>query len=267
MPHALARPRSSGRSRSCSLAVSSVQPLQGSDRLIEASRLAHDLPMHWTLIGQGQDEARIRPLLTRAPWPRLDWVPGGDRRGDPESGLSDHPCWRLITADTPALRERVGGARPDLALVPPGAAAALLMGGPRRAGGGPAPCRPERATASRGDRPGLSRADRADPRSPPGPWGRLRLMVLNSRPRPMAARVAPRSRRPGRGASLRRRVSPHPVSLLITARVTARPGPRAGCPPPCHLTGGTRCWAEAPARPPARARPAAQRAADFTRIR
>lgn len=130
----------------------SFHKLHGIDSIIEAARLARDLPIHWTLIGQGQEEARIRALLTRVPLPKLDWVPWVPyqeladwlRRSDIALGLMGRPAetgWvvpnkvcqiisagvPLITADTPAVRELVGAGRPDLALVPPGDPAALLQ--------------------------------------------------------------------------------------------------------------------------------------------
>jgi glycosyltransferase involved in cell wall biosynthesis len=129
----------------------SFHRLHGIDSIIEAARLARDLPIHWTLIGQGQEEVRIRALLARVPLPKLNWVPWVPyqqlfhwlHRSDIALGLLGRPAetgWAipnkvcqiisagvpLITADTPAVRELVGGDRPDLALVPPGDAVALL---------------------------------------------------------------------------------------------------------------------------------------------
>lgn len=59
-------------------------PLHGATTIIEAARLVRDMPVEWTLIGRGQDDARVRAMLDSTPLPRLrwrEWVDYGDLLG------------------------------------------------------------------------------------------------------------------------------------------------------------------------------------------
>lgn len=130
----------------------SFHALHGIDTIISAAQKALDLPIHWTLIGEGAEAEKLRIRLQSTPLPKLTWIPwvsyetliGQLQQCDIALGLigrSDHSGWvvpnkvsqvlfagvPLITADTPATRELVGGPRDDLLLITPGNADALLQ--------------------------------------------------------------------------------------------------------------------------------------------
>lgn len=48
-------------------------PLHGVDTIIAAARLLRHQPVHWQLIGQGQEAGRIRQLLQEDPLPNVEW--------------------------------------------------------------------------------------------------------------------------------------------------------------------------------------------------
>lgn len=49
-------------------------PLHGISTIVEAARILRDAPVEWTLIGRGQEAARIRAMLQRDPLPKVHWV-------------------------------------------------------------------------------------------------------------------------------------------------------------------------------------------------
>lgn len=49
-------------------------PLHGIDTIIAAAALLRGQPVQWTLIGRGQEAARIRAILDADPLPRLEWI-------------------------------------------------------------------------------------------------------------------------------------------------------------------------------------------------
>ncbi len=50
-------------------------PLHGVETILRAARLARGEPFEWVLIGQGQEEDRVRRMLDEEPLPRLRWIP------------------------------------------------------------------------------------------------------------------------------------------------------------------------------------------------
>lgn len=126
-------------------------PLHGIDTLVDAALDARGSQYDWTIIGQGQEAARIDARLAGAEMPhvtRIAWVDYqelGEQLGQADvclgifgasdkaarvipnkvyqTLLSDKP---LITRDSPAIRELVAGERPGLYLVPPADPSALL---------------------------------------------------------------------------------------------------------------------------------------------
>lgn len=50
-------------------------PLHGIETIVKAAILTRDRPYRWMLIGQGQEEARIRALIDGSPPLRLTWIP------------------------------------------------------------------------------------------------------------------------------------------------------------------------------------------------
>ena len=126
-------------------------PLHGIDTIVKAAQLAKDYPIHWTLVGQGQEEQRIRDLLG-ADWPEnlewIPWVPYGELAsrihaadiclgifGDTGKAARVIPNKvfqilsvgkPLITRDSPAIRELLTDDMPGIHLVPPADPKALL---------------------------------------------------------------------------------------------------------------------------------------------
>jgi glycosyltransferase involved in cell wall biosynthesis len=125
-------------------------PLHGIGTIIEAARMLRDAPVSWTLVGRGQEAARIRALLEAEPLPALrwlDWIDYADLHREIAAadiclgifGTSDKAASvipnkvfqvlaagrPLITRDSPAIRELVDPDVSDVALVPAGDAKAL----------------------------------------------------------------------------------------------------------------------------------------------
>lgn len=125
-------------------------PLHGIATIIEAARTLRDAAVSWTLVGQGQEAARIRALLEADPLPALrwlDWIDYADLHREIAAadiclgifGTSDKAASvipnkvfqviaagrPLITRDSPAIRELVDPDASDIALVPAGDAKAL----------------------------------------------------------------------------------------------------------------------------------------------
>lgn len=139
-------------------------PLHGIATIVEAARLARDRPIHWTIIGRGQESERIRAMLaTDAPerltW--VDWVPYetlaqriaaadiclgvfGDSekagRVIPNKVFQILSAGRpLVTRDGPGMRELVAEGASGVELVPPGDPVALLAAVERLLAAGPYP--------------------------------------------------------------------------------------------------------------------------------
>ena len=49
-------------------------PLHGISTIVEAARILKHSPVEWTLIGRGQDAAKIRAMLQSDPLPKVRWV-------------------------------------------------------------------------------------------------------------------------------------------------------------------------------------------------
>lgn len=49
-------------------------PLHGIETIIGAACLLRDAPVRWTLLGRGQEAARIRAMLDADPLPKLEWI-------------------------------------------------------------------------------------------------------------------------------------------------------------------------------------------------
>lgn len=126
-------------------------PLHGIDTIIRAAQIAHDGPYRWLLIGQGQEEARIRTLIKEGPKIDLEWIPwvpyatlnkwicqsdvclgifgdtGKASRVIPNKVFQALAAGRpLITRDSSAVRELISDPSPGIYLVPPADPEALL---------------------------------------------------------------------------------------------------------------------------------------------
>ncbi|MBW2232895.1 MAG: glycosyltransferase, partial [Deltaproteobacteria bacterium] len=151
-------------------------PLHGIDTIVRAivraARLAQEEAIQWTLIGSGQEEAKIRALLDAQPLARLTWIPwveyeelsGWIQRADVCLGIFGATAKAgrvipnkvyqilsagapLITRDSPAIRELLPSPPPQVILVPPVDPQALLsavhsmrsilVGGVAKSGGTP----------------------------------------------------------------------------------------------------------------------------------
>jgi len=125
-------------------------PLHGVETIVRAARTTGDLAVEWVLIGQGQEEAKIRRMLKDRPVKNLTWIPWVDygelkdwiARADICLGIFGDTGKAarvipnkvfqvlaagapLITRDSPAIRELVNDETPGVCLVPPGDPAAL----------------------------------------------------------------------------------------------------------------------------------------------
>jgi len=124
--------------------------LHGIDTIVGAARLLEGEPIHFSMIGTGQEEARIRSLLSERPLSNVTWEPwvryeeliGRIRRADVCLGIfgtsgkagrvipnkvfqvvsAQRP---LVTRDSEAIRELFRGDEAGVWLVPPGDPAAL----------------------------------------------------------------------------------------------------------------------------------------------
>lgn len=119
-------------------------PLHGIATIIEAARLTRDQPIAWQMIGQGQEDRRIRAMLAEQPLPQLQWdawvdyselhariaqadvclgIFGGSEKAAsviPNKVFQIISMQRpLITRDSPAIRELLHHAPPCVSLVPP----------------------------------------------------------------------------------------------------------------------------------------------------
>lgn len=125
-------------------------PLHGIQTIVEAAHLTREDDVRWILVGSGQEEGRIREMLDEAPLPHLDWIPwvpyeelrnliaqadvclGIFGLSEKAANVIPNKAFqvlaagaRLITMDSPAIRELVNESTPGIHLVPPGNAEAL----------------------------------------------------------------------------------------------------------------------------------------------
>ena len=125
-------------------------PLHGIDTIIEAAQHLSDAPIRWTLIGRGQEAARIRAQLAKRPvgslqW--LDWVPyerlleyivqadvclGIFGTSEKAASVIPNKVFQivaagrpLVTCDSPGIRELLSDNPPCVRLVQAGDASAL----------------------------------------------------------------------------------------------------------------------------------------------
>lgn len=126
-------------------------PLHGISTIVEAARILRDAPVQWTLIGRGQEAARIRSMLQADPLPKVQWVQWVDYEklrdwiadadlclgifGTSQKAASVIPnkvfqivaAGRpLITRDSPAIRELLGPDPGYVYLVPSGKPSAIV---------------------------------------------------------------------------------------------------------------------------------------------
>ena len=138
----LFRPVQSRGSEFCALFVGKLVPLQGIETVLEAARLAPEIPFR--IIGEGQLSAAVeaRPAnVAHLPWVDYDELPGEYQRAGcalgifgvgpkaarviPNKAFQALACATpLVTGDTPAARELIRDGH-DAVLVPPGDAPAL----------------------------------------------------------------------------------------------------------------------------------------------
>lgn len=125
-------------------------PLHGIPTIVAAAELMRDRPVRWTLIGRGQEAARIRDLLERHPLPKLQWLEWVDYSelrqvlahadialgifgtSDKAASVIPNKVFQilasrrpLITRDSPAIRELLENAPLAVQLVQAGDANAL----------------------------------------------------------------------------------------------------------------------------------------------
>lgn len=125
-------------------------PLHGVETIIHAARLLRDRPIHFILIGSGQERERVRTLLSENPLERLEWREWVEyeqlvdciERADVCLGIfgSSAKAARvipnkvfqivaarrpLVTRDSPAVRELFGPGEEGVWLVPPAQPEAL----------------------------------------------------------------------------------------------------------------------------------------------
>lgn len=126
-------------------------PLHGLDTVIDAAMQTRAEDYRWTLIGDGQEAARLRRRLLQLPMDNLEWLPpvpyaelrrhigeadiclgifgtsGKAERVIPNKLFQALAAGRpVITRDSPAIRELVGAGGGVVRLVTPGSPAALL---------------------------------------------------------------------------------------------------------------------------------------------
>jgi glycosyltransferase involved in cell wall biosynthesis len=126
-------------------------PLHGVETIVRAARLARGEAFEWVLIGQGQEEEKVRRMLEEEPLPRLRWVPwvpygelarwigeadvclgifgasGKAARVIPNKVFQVLSAGKpLVTRDSPAIRELLDAESPGIYLVPPADPEALL---------------------------------------------------------------------------------------------------------------------------------------------
>jgi len=126
-------------------------PLHGISTILQAAKAADSLPIHWILIGQGQEEQKIREMLQDTPSNNIEWIPwvpykrlieyighsdiclgifgtsGKAGRVIPNKVFQVIACKKpLITRDSTAIRELLSPDMPGIYLVNPGDADALL---------------------------------------------------------------------------------------------------------------------------------------------
>lgn len=139
-------------------------PLHGIPVIIEAARVLQQEPVEWTLIGRGQEEARIRAMLDLGPpLPKLRWIEwatyeelrqhlaasdlclGIFGSSDKAASVIPNKVFQilaagcpLITRDSDAIRELLKDAPPCTYLIRPNDPAALVTAiRAHRKGGGP----------------------------------------------------------------------------------------------------------------------------------
>ena len=125
-------------------------PLHGIETIVRASRKANGKAIHWTLVGGGQEETRIRGMLGEAA-ANVDWIPWVDYDELSDRIAQADVCLGifgdtgkaarvipnkvfqilsagapLITRDSPAIRELLTPDMPGVWLVPPADPGALL---------------------------------------------------------------------------------------------------------------------------------------------
>lgn len=127
-------------------------PLHGIETIVRAAGNAQGLPIQWTLVGQGQEDERIRTLIAELEIGQslelIPWIPYEElssRIADADVclgifGVSDKAAnvipnkvfqilavgSPLVTRDSPAIRELLDDATPGIKLIPPGDPEALV---------------------------------------------------------------------------------------------------------------------------------------------
>jgi glycosyltransferase involved in cell wall biosynthesis len=124
-------------------------PLHGIEYIVRAAKLCEDQPVHWTLIGKGQEEGRIRNLIAAVKPAKMEWIHwipypelpaqiahadvclGIFGRSDKAHRVIPNKVFQvlamgkpLITMDSPAARELLTG-WPRVLLIPPADPASL----------------------------------------------------------------------------------------------------------------------------------------------
>lgn len=125
-------------------------PLHGIDTIIKAARLLRAAPVQWTLIGRGQESARLHAELSAQPLPKLQWLDWVDYdqlagriaqadvclgifgTSDKAASVIPNKVFQiiasgrpLITRDSHAIHELLREESPCVTLVPAGDAQAL----------------------------------------------------------------------------------------------------------------------------------------------
>jgi glycosyltransferase involved in cell wall biosynthesis len=128
-------------------------PLHGVQTIVLAARLLRDLPIHFVLIGSGQEAPLVRRLLDEQPLANLEWHPwveyerlseaieradvclGIFGRSEKAARVIPNKVFQviaagrpLVTRDSPAMRELVAADTPGIHLVRAGDADSLLAG-------------------------------------------------------------------------------------------------------------------------------------------
>ena len=147
-PVALKSPGSEGHDRVAQVKVlfyGQCIPLHGIDTILRAAVILKNQPVSWLLIGQGQEEERIRQYVAEENHTQFSWIPwvpynhlvrhihqadiclgifgesGKAGRVIPNKVFQVISCGKpLVTRDSPAMRELCGEAAPGIVLVPPG---------------------------------------------------------------------------------------------------------------------------------------------------